>query len=164
MKFHSLMAVVLLLLACDSGAALVSSAAAAEPAATAQASPEPEPAFIYQNGDLVLDIQDAAGAEIVRAGLAYFFQDEHIATANEHPVDPAEAIVTLEGDSSIDDAQPQAAQLAEPLSLTLFGAGLAVLGWTRRVGSLGSLGAAREWKQRLVRAIWPWPSLSWLDS
>lgn len=162
MKFHSLMAVVLLLLACDSGAALVAPAAAAEP--TVQAGPAPEPAFIYQNGDLVLDIQDAAGAEIVRAGLAYFFQDEHIATANEHPRGPVEAIVTLEGDASVIEAQPEAAQLAEPLSLTLFGAGLALLGWTRRVGTLGTLGSARDWKQRLVRAIWPWPSLSWLDS
>lgn len=157
MKFHSLMAVVILLLACDSGAALASSAAA-EPAVSKT---EPVHAFTYQNGDLVLDIQDAAGAEILRAGLDYFFHDEHIATTNEYPLEPVEAIQAQEAVAPFAEPQPEAAPLAEPLSLTLFGAGLALLGWTRR---LGSQSTTRTWRQSVVRAIWPWPSLSWLDS
>ena len=157
MKFHSLMAVALLLLACASGAALASSATAESAAPKA----EPVQAFTYQNADLVLDIQDAAGAEILRAGLDYFFHDEHIATANEHPVGPVEAIPAQEDAAPSAEAQREPAPLSEPLSLTLFGAGLPLLGWTRRAGSQA---VARTWRQRLVRAIWPWPSLSWLDS
>ncbi|MCC2958424.1 hypothetical protein LK542_22700 [Massilia sp. IC2-477] len=151
------MAVALLLLACHSGAALASSAVA-EPAVSKAA--EPVQAFTYQNGDLVLDIQDAAGAEILRAGLDYFFHDEHIATANEYPLGPIEAIPAQEGVEQSTEASLEPAPLSEPLSLTLFGAGLALLGWTRR---LGSQPAARTWRQRAVRALWPWPSLSWLD-
>ncbi len=158
MKFHSLMAAILLLLAFDSGAALAQPAAetAAVPAAPEQEAPQ---AFTYQNGDLVLDIQDSAGGEILRAGLAYFFQDEHIATANEYPVGPVEAIQE-QGESPFSaEAQLEAAPLAEPLSVTLFGAGLVLLGWTRRQAA-----STGNWRQRLVRAFWPWPSISWLDS
>ena len=63
MKFHSLMAVALLLLTFDSGAALLRSDL---PVAAAQADAA---AHVYQNGDLVLEIRDTTGAEIVRAGL-----------------------------------------------------------------------------------------------
>ena len=152
MKFHSLIVAALLLLAFDSGAALLGS----EAPAPLEASNTP----LYQNGELVLDIRDTAGAEILRTSLAYFFQDEHIATANELPAGPVDSIpVQKQLVATPADAQPADAPLGEPFSLGLLGAGIAVLGWTRRQGS---------WFARLVNQpgvwnIFPWPALSWLD-
>ena len=172
MKFHSLMAAVLLPLLLlpmsGSGATPISSGAdvAGPAAAPAAAGEDALDAWVYRNGDLVLDIRDSAGAEIVRTGLAYFFHDDHIATANEAPVVQAGAIdapqpATAVLGAQVEENRATGAELPEPVSLGLLGAGIAVLGWTRRQGSQAS---ARGWKQRLVRAIWPWPSLSWLDS
>jgi len=172
MKFQSLMAAVLLPLLLlpmsGSGATPISAGAdvAAPGAAPAATGEDALDSWVYRNGDLVLDIRDSAGAEIVRTGLAYFFRDDHIATANEAPAAPAEALdapqpaLAVLG-AQVEQEQAAGAELPEPLSLGLLGAGVAVLGWTRRQGNQA---AARGWKQRLVRAIWPWPSLSWLDS
>jgi hypothetical protein len=163
MKFHSLMAVLLLplLLLPTSG----SGATPLPPQAETAVADEAADTWVYRNGDLVLDIRDSAGAEVLRASLAYFLEDEHIATANEAPpaqavaIDaPQQAVAMIEAPAPDRGAD---ARLPEPLSLGLLGAGIVVLGWTRRQGSQAS---ARSWKQRLVRAIWPWPSLSWLDS
>ncbi len=159
MKFHSLIAASLLLLAVDSGATLLR---AEVPAAASAGMPAGDPAgaHVYQNGDLVLDIRDSAGAEILRAGLSYFFCDEHIATANELPaaahVDPVRAAAQpmVEGSvSNVDEPLP------EPLSLGLLGAGIAVLGWTRR-----QEGWAEQLKRKLgLPDVLPWPALCWLD-
>jgi hypothetical protein len=138
MKFHSLMAVSLLLLS-NLPAAL----------------PQPDAAaHVYQNGDLVLEIRDTAGGEIVRAGLDYFFHDEHIATANELPAAPV-APIGMQGAVEDIPAAGVASQLPEPFSLGLLGAGLVLLGWTRRQGT---------WFERLKEyKLFPWPGLSWLD-
>lgn len=153
MKFHSLIAAALLLLAFDSGAA-------PQAASSTSAGQDAHQAFTYRNGELVLDIRDSAGAEVLRTSLAYFFHDEHIATANELPAGPVEAI-PMQGQLALTPlhAQPEDAPLTEPLSLGLLGAGIAVLGWTRRQGS---------WVDRLLKQpgawdIFPWPALSWLD-
>jgi len=54
--------------------------------------------------------------------------------------------------------QPLDQPLPEPLPLSLLGAGFAMLGWTRRRGTLfGRL------KLDLRRRLFPWPALSWLD-
>jgi hypothetical protein len=137
MKFHSLMAVAVLLLA-DVPAAV----------------PQEEPVHVYQNGDLVLEIRDSAGGEILRAGLDYFFHDEHIATANELPAAPVEAI-GLQGPVADMPAAAVAAQLPEPFSLALLGAGLVLLGWTRRQGA--------RFERLKETNVFPWPGLSWLD-
>lgn len=146
MKFHSLMAVALLLLAFDSAAVLLHPEAFLAPQNTAAAAIPDEGgsagdaagAWVYRNGDLVLDMQDTAGAEILRASLA-FLQD---VTAAEAVSRPAAA------------SQP----LPEPLPLSLLGLGFAALGWTRRGGNLfGRL------KLDLHQRLFPWPALSWLD-
>ncbi len=150
MKFHSLMAVVFLLLAVDSGAALLPPAPLEVPAHALETSTR-----VYQNGDLVLEIRDTAGGEILRAGLGYFFNDEHIATVNELP-DEAVEPVRAQASAALPDGGAQMAgeELPEPWSLGLLGAGIALLGWTRRQES---------WMDSLRRAVFPWPGLSWLD-
>lgn len=157
MKFHSLIAAALLLLAFDSDAALLGGEAHA---AAPQASPalQEDQVFVYRNGELVLDIRDSAGAGILRTGLAYFFRDEHIATANELPAAPSEAL-TVQAQPAPADAQPVGTQLPEPFSLGLLGAGIAMLGWTRRQGSwtVWLKGRPGRWE------LFPWPALTWLD-
>jgi hypothetical protein len=55
--------------------------------------------------------------------------------------------------------QPEMAPLPEPLSVGLLGAGIALLGWTRRQGSWGE-----NLKRKLGQLnVLPWPGLCWLD-
>ena len=148
MKFHSLMAAALLFLSFDSAAAPV----------PPQGEPEATQAPAYRNGDLVLDLGDSLGAEVIRSSLAYFFRDSHIAIVNELPAGPVEAI-----EGQVDpalDAEPAPVTLPEPIPLALLGAGLALLGWTSRPGQRATR-AACKWNplQHLV----PWPGLPWLD-
>ena len=160
MKFHSLMAAALLVFTFDSAAALVRPEG--QPGA-AQAIPAPLPASdgerpVYQNGDLVLDIRDTLGVEVVRSSLAYFFHDAHIDTVNELPLGPVDHITAKA--ETVPDEAPGAAALPEPVALALLGGGLALLGWTRRPG-----GAASKPQRRhsLLSELVPWPGLPWLD-
>jgi hypothetical protein len=90
---------------------------------------------VYRNGDLEVNIRGAAGADVLRSGLANLFRDEPRHGADERRICAQEAG-------------------AEPLSLGMLGAGFALLGWTRRRGN---------WFDRLKQGVFPWPALCWLD-
>src|SRR5688572_21982553 len=100
MKFQSLMALALLLLAFDSGAVLLHPEAF--PALPNAAAAVSAGALVDRSGDLVPNIQHPTGAK-VRA------QDQAAPVA---------------------DAVPAGQPLPEPLPLSLLGLGLALLGWT----------------------------------
>ncbi|KFI08463.1 hypothetical protein [Massilia sp. BSC265] len=169
MKFHSLMSLALLLLAFDSGAMLLHPEAFPAPQTKVSAVPADVPALedgspgdaagarAYQNGDLGLDIQGTAGAEILRAVLAFFIHDAHAATATEAP-SPANGASHAQEQVMVQAAEPAGHALPEPLSLSLLGMGFAVLGLTRRRGN-GFAGLTPA----LRRHLFPWPALCWLD-
>lgn len=101
-------------------------------------------------------------AAILLLLLDYLFHDDHIAAANEAPAAPLDAIDVAPTQPPMPahaDGAAVDAALPEPLPLGLLGAGIVMLGWTRRQGGWLSGSSARS---VLARAMWPWSSLPWL--
>lgn len=103
---------------------------------------------VYRNGELELNLRGGAGIEVLRSGLANFFEDDHPATRQPWPERDERRICT------------KTIPASEPLSLGMLGASFALLGWTRRRG--GWIDRLKGWLGLRVDPF-PWPALCWLD-
>ncbi|QOY94824.1 hypothetical protein IM543_02660 [Massilia sp. UMI-21] len=114
---------------------------------------------VYQNGELVLSVADAGGIADFGRNVAYFFRDNngaHSGEANPGAVDYLRIYDTALSQQEVQALTPPATAISEPATFGLLGAGLALMGWTRRQGKPKGTPLPRY-------GVFPWPALSWLD-
>lgn len=91
---------------------------------------------VYQDGALVLSVFDQNGIADFGQNVAYFFRDNvsggTIGEANPGALDYLRVYDTALNQEEVRALPPPEAEVIEPAPLTLMGAGLALLGWTRR--------------------------------
>ncbi|MGH8854163.1 MAG: LamG-like jellyroll fold domain-containing protein [Telluria sp.] len=94
---------------------------------------------VYQNGELVLSVNDTTGIADFGQNVAHFFRDNVVGgasgEANPGAVDYIRVYNTALSAGEVRELAPPAAEVAEvrePASFGMVGAGLALLGWTRR--------------------------------
>jgi hypothetical protein len=91
---------------------------------------------VYQNGELVLSVLDTTGIADFGQNVAHFFRDNvsggTTGEANPGDVDYIRIYNTALTSSEVMALAPPVAEVIEPGSIGLMGAGLALLGWTRR--------------------------------
>ncbi|MFC0254211.1 LamG-like jellyroll fold domain-containing protein [Massilia consociata] len=89
---------------------------------------------LYQNGDLVFSLTDTNDIAALSTNFLYFFKDNggsHSGEAAPGAVDFIHVYDNALGAAQV-KALPMPTAVAEPASLGLMGAGLALVGWTRR--------------------------------
>ncbi len=90
---------------------------------------------VYQNGELVFSVADTGGIADFGQNFAYFFRDNDGASsgeANPGAVDYIRVYDTALGLDEVRALTPPDVEVSEPASFGLMGAGLALLGFTRR--------------------------------
>ena len=91
---------------------------------------------VYQNGELVLSVRDTTGITDFGQNFAYFFRDNTSGgTTGEGTPGAVDYIRIYDTALSLDEVRaltPPDAEVGEPATFGLMGAGLALLGFTRR--------------------------------
>lgn len=114
---------------------------------------------VYQDGELVLSVADTGGIADFGQNIAYFFRDNNGAHSGEAfpgAVDYLRVYDTALSQQEVQALTPPSAAVSEPATYGLLGAGLALMGWTRRQGRA-------EGTRSRDYGVLPWPALSWLD-
>jgi len=90
---------------------------------------------VYQNGELVLSVSDPNHITGFGNNIAYFFRDNNGSHGNEANPGAVDYIRIYDTALSADEVRqlaPPSAEVSEPATFGLLGAGLAMVGWTRR--------------------------------
>lgn len=90
---------------------------------------------VYQNGELVLSVADPNSITDFGDNIAYFFRDNNDSNggeANPGAVDYIRIYNTALSADEVKVLAPLSTDVSEPASAGLLGAGLAMMGWTRR--------------------------------
>lgn len=90
---------------------------------------------VYQNGELVFSVADSGGIADFGQNFAHFFRDNNGSNseeANPGAVDYIRVYDTALSSDEVRALTPPDAQVSEPATFGMMGAGLALLGFTRR--------------------------------
>jgi hypothetical protein len=90
---------------------------------------------VYQNGELVLSVADSGGIADFGQNFAHFFRDNNGSNSGEANPGAVDYIRIFDTALSLDEVRaltPPDAEVGEPATFGLMGAGLALLGFTRR--------------------------------